>query len=263
MKRRTLTMCVGQMLPAKMNIEHPALQSKLSALEKLLNYLEAHAPYEEQPQGMAQALARASLFRARNVLRAAYAVAKLKLPTEVLALARVLCEATIHMQWVTKGANRDERAQTLIDEAFIKGFKAVDAHLKHNPSIKDKITPQEWHNKRTELEVARRRLGLKPNENYREQSIAERARQSGREVEQLYDLFYREMCIHAHASVKSFQDALDEPDAPALDKALFLTNVSALDLLRSCGSILNLPDTSTLESEIASILQHSGNAVVW
>ena len=51
MKHRTLTMCVGQMLPAGMNIDHPALQSKLGALEKLLNYLEAHAPYEEQPRG--------------------------------------------------------------------------------------------------------------------------------------------------------------------------------------------------------------------
>src|SRR6185295_5430504 len=112
--------------------ERPSSEELQRAMVRLRAALDAVGFDAVASPLMSRKLATGALRRASNVLKAIEMIAALRLPSEVNALGRVLCEMLYDCAWVhtaheknRSAKEREEKAQWLVDKTTVEGVRLL------------------------------------------------------------------------------------------------------------------------------------------
>jgi hypothetical protein len=204
------------------------------------------------------------------VLVAVEAVAEKRLISEVLTLGRVICESAYDLAWILQhdgkdrpAADREERAQLLLDDSVLTGAKLTKEWVGYGFASE----AQAGEAAKAAAEVRKRR-GLAPNDMLKLPTIYARAQEAGGQAfTENYSRFFKAMCLDAHASVQGMLRALrgqgDEEFGHNLFMVLMMTistieigcqligRTGYLDLIQQIESIIGVPGGSLLKPTVS------------
>lgn len=201
----------------------------------ILRDLAAWEPRERVANELqARLLAVASLARLKHIAKAVNALAPLGLPAEVAALGRIVCEAALHLQWIAADPEKqEERAALWIDHVTLKG--AATARRWKELGVPDRKAGYESV-EQAEREVRARR-GL-PDTRMLGLTIKGAAEETGPGAVEFYDLYYRTLCLSAHADPTSALAALGNTTDGDMVRALAWTNASCISMVEASAQVL-------------------------